>query len=54
MSEECNDAPESECAVCYTAHDEEIHQATVSIHQWFHAQVTHEFAEEERYYAEAV
>ena len=34
---------ECECAVCYAAHDEEIHEATLRIHRWFGNQVTHRF-----------
>lgn len=54
MSDELSDTNESECAVCYCDHDEEIHQATLNIHLWFRHQVTHEFADEEIYFAEAV
>ena len=31
MSDKLENTPESECTVCYAAHDEEIHQATLSI-----------------------
>ena len=31
---------EPECAVCYAAHDDEIHEATLRIHRWFYEQVT--------------
>ena len=37
---------EPECTVCYSDHDEEIHQATLSIHRWFHHQVTHDFEDD--------
>jgi hypothetical protein len=30
----------AECVVCYAAHDDEIHAATLRIHRWFHGQVT--------------
>jgi len=30
----------SECAVCYSTHDDEIHEATLRIHRWFSDQVT--------------
>jgi len=30
----------AECDVCGTAHDDEIHEATISIHRWFREQVT--------------
>jgi len=33
-----NHAPE--CEVCCAAHDAEIHEATLSVHRWFHYQVT--------------
>ena len=52
--EEMLDTNESECAVCYADHDEEIHQATLNIHQWFKHQVTHDFVDDSFYYAEAV
>jgi hypothetical protein len=29
-----------ECDVCGATHDEEIHEATLSVHRWFHYQVT--------------
>ena len=53
MSDDLTDSPDSECAVCYAAHDDEIHQATLSVHRWFHDQVTQGFTENV-YYAEAV
>ncbi len=28
------------CSVCLVEHDDEIHAATLSIHGWFHDQVT--------------
>ena len=49
MSEDLENTPESECTVCYAAHDEEIHQATLSIHRWFHHQVTHDFEDDAFY-----
>ena len=33
----------SECAVCYSNHDDEIHEATLRIHRWFLGQVTRNF-----------
>jgi hypothetical protein len=45
-------AAEPECPVCYAAHDEEIHEATVRLHGWFHHMVTHRLAEEE-FFAQA-
>jgi hypothetical protein len=33
----------SECAVCLSTHDDEIHEATLRLHRWFHAQVTRNF-----------
>ena len=35
----------SECAVCYSTHDDEIHEATLRIHNWFFGQVTRNFAD---------
>lgn len=46
MSDELENTSDSECTVCYAAHDEEIHQATLSIHQWFHHQVIHDFEDD--------
>ncbi|HEY2016843.1 MAG TPA: hypothetical protein VGH38_25235 [Bryobacteraceae bacterium] len=31
------------CKVCLVQHDDEIHAATVSVHGWFHDQVTQGF-----------
>ena len=36
----------SECSVCYSTHDDEIHEATLSIHSWFYGQVTRNFVED--------
>ncbi len=52
MSDKLENTPESECTVCYAAHDEEIHQATLSIRRWFHHQVTHDFDDEALYLPE--
>ena len=52
MSDKLETTPESECTVCYAAHDEEIHQATLSIRRWFHHQVTHDFEDETLYLPE--
>ena len=30
----------SDCAVCYSTHDDEIHDATLRLHRWFLEQVT--------------
>jgi len=49
MSDYPENTPESECTVCYAAHDEEIHQATLSIHRWFQHQVTHDFEDDVMY-----
>ncbi|MEO8594348.1 MAG: hypothetical protein ABI759_13610 [Candidatus Solibacter sp.] len=40
---------EEECAVCGTAHDDEIHQATLRIHRWLHKQVNHDFDDDISY-----
>jgi hypothetical protein len=31
------------CKVCLVPHDDEIHAATLSVHTWFHDQVTQGF-----------
>jgi hypothetical protein len=49
MSDDLENKPESECGVCYAAHDEEIHQATLRTHRWFQHQVTHDFEEDASY-----
>lgn len=49
MLDELDRASDGECAICYAAHDEEIHQATLSIHRWFHNQVTHDFEDDTLY-----
>ena len=36
----------SDCPVCYLTHDDEIHEATLSIHRWLLAQVTHDFVDD--------
>ena len=53
MFDDLENTPESECTVCYAAHDEEIHQATLSIHLWFHRQVTHDFEDDALYLPES-
>ena len=40
---------EAECAVCCAAHDDEIHEATLSIHRWFNQQVRHIFEDDALY-----
>jgi hypothetical protein len=37
---------ESECDVCYAAHDDEIHAATLRVRAWFGKQVTHDFEDD--------
>ncbi len=34
------------CSVCLVEHDEDIHAATLSVHDWFHGQVTQGFRED--------
>jgi hypothetical protein len=46
MYDETKSDSECECAVCYAAHDDEIHEATLRIHRWFCGQVTHRFEPE--------
>jgi hypothetical protein len=36
----------SECAVCYSAHDDEIHEATLRVHDWFYRHVTRNFEDD--------
>ena len=38
---------EKDCPVCYAAHDEEIHEATLRLRGWFRPYVTHQLQEEE-------
>ena len=38
---------ERDCPVCYVPHDEDIHQATLRLHRWFHYHVTHRLQQEE-------
>ena len=35
-----------DCTVCLVQHDDEIHAATLSVHSWFHQQVTQGFYDE--------
>ena len=53
MFQETKRIAEIDCPVCYAVHDEEIHEATLRIRDWFHFQVTHRLAEEE-FFAGAV
>jgi hypothetical protein len=53
MFPETNRHADTVCPVCYAAHDEEIHEATLRIRDWFHYQVTNRLAEEE-FFAGAV
>jgi hypothetical protein len=49
MSEYTRTNRAADCDVCGVAHDEEIHEATLSVHRWFQAQVTrylYEYEEE--------
>jgi hypothetical protein len=36
-----------ECDVCGLMHDEEIHQATLNVHNWFRRQVTQYLIDEQ-------
>jgi hypothetical protein len=40
---------DAECSVCGATHDDEIHEATLSIHRWFQHQVTHAFEDDALY-----
>jgi hypothetical protein len=52
MSDDLKRTRETECTVCYAAHDEEIHEATLSIHRWFQRQVPHDFEADALHLAE--
>ena len=43
MITDAKEKSELECTVCYSTHDDEIHDATLRIHHWFLAQVTRNF-----------
>jgi hypothetical protein len=43
MSNDAKMKSKSECAVCYSTHDDEIHEATLRIHRWFSGYVTRNF-----------
>ncbi|HXA51916.1 MAG TPA: hypothetical protein VNV86_16485 [Candidatus Acidoferrum sp.] len=40
MSENTRINRAADCDVCGVAHDDEIHEATLSVHRWFQTQVT--------------
>jgi len=40
MSENTKTNRAADCDVCGLAHDDEIHEATLSVHRWFQTQVT--------------
>jgi hypothetical protein len=42
----------ADCPVCYMAHDDEIHEARLSIHRWLFAQVTHSLVDDSYFAAE--
>ena len=42
----------SDCPVCYMTHDDEIHEATLSIHRWLFEQVTRNFVDDSYFAAE--
>jgi len=42
---------DADCPICYAAHDQEIHDATMRLHGWFRRYVTQGFEEEPRYEA---
>jgi len=37
---------DTECHVCMAPHDEEIHAATLSVHEWFRFEVTKYFCDD--------
>jgi len=43
---EDSEAVGPECSICLQEHDDQIHAATLSIHQWWREQVTRYFYEE--------
>ena len=43
-----------ECAVCYGAHDEDIHEATLSVRGWFRQHVMRNLVEMEEVVTEQV
>jgi hypothetical protein len=43
MATEINSRP---CKICMVQHDDEIHAATLSVHQWFRDQVVQGFWDE--------
>ena len=43
---------DTDCPICYAAHDDEIHAATLRLRGWFRYLVTHKL-EEEEFFAEA-
>ena len=47
MSDKVRVNRNGDCDVCGLAHDEEIHEATLSVHRWFRHHVTQYFMEEE-------
>ena len=47
MFPETKRTKDSDCPVCYAAHDEEIHEATMRLRGWFRHLVTHSLREEE-------
>ena len=42
----------SECAVCYSVHDNDIHEATLRIHRWFIGEVTRYFIDDSHFTTE--
>ena len=47
MSEKPKLNRHGECDVCGLMHDEEIHEATLSVHNWFRTQVTQYLLDEQ-------
>jgi hypothetical protein len=44
---EITEIPSCDCTVCLVPHDDEIHQATLNLREWFRYEVTKYFFEEE-------
>jgi hypothetical protein len=52
MSDDVRASRAIDCKVCAAPHDEGIHEATLSIHRWFRAQVTQYLYDDEYEYEE--
>jgi len=48
MSTDSKNKTKIDCPVCYSTHDEEIHDATLRLRRWFLEQVTRNFEDDPR------